>query len=245
MQPPSNIELPRSLAFGLPLFAIFGLLILDLVMPGGEFREVWIDSEHGLIENLTVLFALLGLCLAVAGARRAWSLELPWLVLWCALFGLGFLYIASEEASWGQHWVSWETPEWLAKHNRYGEANLHNISYRVDRIPKSIVGACIVIGGIGWPLFRSWLEPRLPGALRWSTWILPPRAALPMAVGFFVMWLVNRGFVAFDLYKQGGDGFAGQEHMELLITTYLLLYILALARSLKDRQSGSAARATA
>ena len=139
--------------------------------------------------------------------------------------------------------MAWETPAWLAERNRYGEANLHNFSYSADRIPKSIVGACIVIGGIGWPLFRSRLEPRLPDGLRWATWILPLRAAMPMAVGFFVMWLINRSFIWLDFNQRSGDGFGGQEHMELLMSTYLFLYILALAHCLKTRRSEAVAQA--
>lgn len=243
MRPPSAILLPNSLTVGLPLFVIFILLVLDLAMPPSEFRAVWIDSELGVIENLTALLGLFGMVCALVGARRAARLKLPWLILWHLLLTVGFFYLASEEASWGQHWVPWETPEWLAERNRYGEANLHNFSYGADRIPKSIVGAGIVIFGIGWPLFRAHLEPRIPSRLGWLTRILPSRDAMPMAIGFFIMWLINRSFVWLDFNQRSGDGFAGQEHMELLMSTYLFLYALALATSLKDHPADAAARA--
>ncbi len=233
MKPPPNTELPGSLTIGLPLFLIFGLLILDLAMPGGRFRELWIDSERGLVENLTTLFALVGLCTALIGARRSSRAGLPWLTAWLALFAFGFFYMAVEEASWGQHWIGWETPEWLARHNLYGETNFHNFSYRIDRVPKSLVGACIVVMGLGWPLFRSRLEPGMPAALRPLHWILPTRTGMPMAAGIFVIWLLNRTLVVLDLDRGNSVGFAGQEHLELLMSCYLLLYTLTITRRLR------------
>ncbi len=59
MQTAPTIELPSSVSIALPIFVIFGLLVLDLIMPDGAFREVWIDSERGLIENLTAFAATL------------------------------------------------------------------------------------------------------------------------------------------------------------------------------------------
>ena len=228
----SDTQVPKLLSIGFPLVALLGMLLLDLILPEGRFRDDWIDSELGLVENLTVLLALLGLYYAVVGARRSRALKLPWLTLWLTLLALGFLYLAGEEANWGQHWVGWQTPDWLAERNLYGESNLHNLSYPADRIPKSLVGVCIVVFGIGWPLFRKRIAPRIPPTLDWLIRVLPGTAELPTAVCFFALWLLNRSFVVLDLYGSKDNGFAGQEHLEMLLAGYLFLYAMALAQSL-------------
>ena len=72
---------------------------------------------------------------------------------WLAAFLLGFLHIAGEEVSWGQHWFGWATPDWLAHLNLYGETILHNLSYAMDRVANSILGIQIVVFGLLRPLW--------------------------------------------------------------------------------------------
>lgn len=236
----SETQLPKALSVGFPLVAFLGMLLLDLILPEGRFRDDWIDSELGLVENLTVILALFGLYYAVVGVRRSRALDLTWLTLWFAFFAIGFFYLAGEEANWGQHWIGWRTPDWLAEHNLYGESNLHNLSYPADRVPKSLVGVCIVIFGMGWPLFGNRIAPRIPPGLTWLVRVLPGTAELPTAICFFVLWLINRGLVVFDVQGSKDNGFAGQEHLELLLAGYLFLYAMALAQSL-PRTEGTAA----
>lgn len=57
---------------------------------------------------------------------------------------------AGEELSWGQHLLGFETPESVAKHNRQGEFNLHNLNpfagREVDGSPKSGLERWLTIG---------------------------------------------------------------------------------------------------
>ncbi len=111
-------DLPVSLSVGLPLFVFLGPAVLTILIADQKFVEIWIESELGLVENLTTLFALFGFVFALVAARRSARATNRLLTGWLVLFALGFLYIATEEASWGQHWFPWKTPEWLSEVNR-------------------------------------------------------------------------------------------------------------------------------
>ena len=225
---------PIRYSIGLPLFVFLGPAVLTLLSPDQEFVEIWIESEQGLVENLTTLFAVFGLIVSLVAARRSTRLSNRLLTGWLILFALGFLYIATEEASWGQHWIAWQTPDWLAEVNRYGEANLHNTSYVLDRIPKTVVGVSVVLSGVGWPLYRRWQHIVLPDPMDWRRWLLPTDGTLLLAVLFLFTWLVDRTLVWLDLDRSGGDGFSHQEHRELIMVTFLFLYTLSINRRLQS-----------
>jgi hypothetical protein len=220
------------------LFVFLGPAVLTQLSPDQEFVEIWIESELGLVENLTVVFAIFGLTISLVAARRSARLSNRLLTGWLILFALGFLYIATEEASWGQHWIAWQTPDWLAQINRQGEANLHNVSDSLDKVPKSVVGVLLVLGGVGWPLFRRWQGIELPDTIDWRRWLLPTDGTSPLAVIFLFTWLVDRTLVWLDLARQGGDGFSHQEHRELLMVTFLFLYALSIERRLRPLLAG-------
>ena len=52
---------------------------------------------------------------------------------------LGLSYFFLEEISWGQHIISFNTPEILKNINNQNEFNLHNISNLFNELPKSLV----------------------------------------------------------------------------------------------------------
>lgn len=230
-------DLPWAISTALPLFVFLGPYILTALSPDVAFYQTWIESEQGLVENLTVLLALLGIAVAIVAARRSTQAQHRLLTAWLVLFAVGFLYVATEEASWGQHWFPWETPDWLASANRYGEANLHNTAYGIDRIPKSIVGLCIVLGGLAWPLYRRWRGIVWRDAKDWQRWLLPTNRTVLMATCFLFAWLVNRVQVWFELDHEGGDGFANQEHRELMMVAFLLIYTISIAQRLRIKGS--------
>jgi len=225
--------LPLNYSVGLPLFVFLGSAILTLLIPNKEFVAIWIESERGLVENLTALLALCGMVVSLIGARRAAKLSNRMLTAWLGLFALGFLYIATEEASWGQHWVAWQTPDWLKDVNRYGEANLHNTYRVVDRVPKTIMGSAVVLAGVGWPLYRRWKGVDLGDKMNWRRWLLPTDGTLLIGAFFVVAWILDRILVWLDMERPGGDGFSHSEHRELLIITFLFLYAFCIERRLR------------
>src|SRR3546814_4054045 len=87
--------------------------------------------------------------------------------------------MAGEEASWGQHYAGWLTPENWQALNDQGETNLHNTSSWLDQKPRTLLEIGVIVGGILIPL----LALRRP-ALREGRFalFLPPLACLPVAV---------------------------------------------------------------
>ncbi len=213
-------DLPVSLSVGLPLFVFLGPAVLTILIADQKFVEIWIESELGLVENLTTLFALFGVMVALVAARRSARATNRILTVWLALFALGFIYIAIEETSLGQHWIPWKTPEWFAVYNRYGEANLHNISYSIDRIPKAVVGIFVILGCVGWPILRRWQGIELRGTTDWRRWLLPADGTFFVAAGGLLLWLIDRTLVWLDLdrggrkrlFPTGASGVGGGHH---------------------------------
>lgn len=95
------------------------------------FTLLW---EDGIVEYLTFLFSLvsglISLKIAVLSRNRP-SLfkqkQLNWLsTAIFTLLGLGLIFVAGEEISWGQRILQFNTPEALQQANLQNETNLHN-----------------------------------------------------------------------------------------------------------------------
>ena len=85
----------------------------------GEFSE----RENNPVEPLTAaLFAGSGLTLFLAAAAAGRG----WLRRFYILAGLGALFVAGEEVSWGQHIFGFVPPDFLVSANFLRESNLHN-----------------------------------------------------------------------------------------------------------------------
>lgn len=79
----------------------------------------------------------------MAGAYSTRTTSVPprdSLLLWVAPAAIGAIYVAGEEASWGQHFFGWTTPEERGQVNDQNETDPHSVS--------------------------SWLEPKRPGLLK-------------------------------------------------------------------------------
>ena len=120
-------ETPPGLYGQLSLFTfcvfclnVLALLYFYVVTGYGQLREA---GENAPVEPLTAaLFGGAGLTLFLA-AVAAGSRRLRWLYI---LAGLAALFVAGEEANWGQRIFGFATPGFLATANYQGDANLHN-----------------------------------------------------------------------------------------------------------------------
>src|SRR3546814_9825984 len=56
------------------------------------------------------------------------------------------------EASWGQHYAGWLTPENWQALNDQGETNLHNTSSWLDQKPRTLLEIGVIVGGILIPM---------------------------------------------------------------------------------------------
>jgi hypothetical protein len=149
--------LPHWAWLGLPLAIYFGhYLARWLCSP--DFYDAWIEHESGVTEIGTVVLLLLALIGGAIVTAWAWRRGDRMLALFFGLFTLGCLYFGGEEASWGQHWFGWATPEeWRALNNQ-GETNLHNSNdlagSLLDQLPRNLLGVAMLVGGAIMPIVR-------------------------------------------------------------------------------------------
>ena len=210
---------------GVPVAALVLLVAFSLGAPGIYAR--WIESEQGLLELSHVLIPVAAMIVALRTLVAPTVRRSSGLVLWLALAALANFYVAGEEASWGQHYLQWATPESWQAVNDQGETNLHNISSWFDQKPRLILELGVIIGGIVIPLALR-LRPalgRLPIAV-----IFPPLLCLPTAVLAEVTRLTERLPGIF-----GGDSLVftrASEVQEFYFYLFVLLYLIALRRRL-------------
>ncbi|MEM9677015.1 MAG: hypothetical protein AAF890_03060 [Pseudomonadota bacterium] len=188
------------------------------------FFMKWFASERqGLLEFLhfflPLLTGLIGLRLVFSDVAKSD----PLLRFWCFAMFLGGIYLAGEEASWGQHYVGWVTPDGWATLNDQQETNLHNVSNLLDQLPRGILMAGIVITGIIYP----WILIHKPGLLpaRFD-FIYPPLALRWLAVLISLCWgyralRKNGDLGEFLVYRPG-------EFQEIFIVWFLFYYALFL-----------------
>ncbi|HHY85888.1 MAG TPA: hypothetical protein GYA07_10225 [Verrucomicrobia bacterium] len=213
-----------ALALTLVIAVVGG--VYGLTDPEGFARHLERDSADlttGAVEHLTVLVLIPGILLSLyAFARYRRRLPDGWLRAWVLAWSLACIYFAGEEASWGQWYFGWSTPEPLAALNDQNETNLHNMSSWLDQKPRALVELFIVVAGIILPLWR--VIARAPvfrrGVLSvWEPWIVAP-ASLSIAAVLFVVSKVARALPGDAL-----DIFGGSELREFLIAWFLAWYL--------------------
>ena len=164
----------------------FPPLVLVLAAPlrafdGETYRQV-MESELGVVENATALLLLPAVAFGLMALRLRRTLPAWWLAPWLSLLVAASIYIAGEEVSWGQNWLGWATPDWLASVNDQGETNLHNTSSWFDQKPRALFLLWVVVAGLLFPLtrrLRRWsFDPRTD----WRAWFWPTGIVVPTAM---------------------------------------------------------------
>lgn len=122
--------------------------------------------ESGPFENATVVaLFLLGLWCVTTGRRRGrsrwWRTGLP-------VFGLLAIAAGLEEMSWGQHFLGFSTPEFLAGRNIQNESNLHNL------VDSEIFGALVHV-----PVYVLFVFPALLARVSPALWNRRPLSLCP------------------------------------------------------------------
>ncbi len=222
-----RVAMSRFWWLWLPVAALLALILWPQAFPASY--RAWVGGERGALELLHVLIPLASLGLAGRMLVLARVRHQPLLWTWLALAALGSLYIAGEEASWGQHYLGWETPEGWQGLNDQNETNLHNTSSWLDQKPRALLELGVIVGGIAIPL----------AALRWPAIrrarlaiILPPFLCLPSAVIAEAVRMSERALSALApgtmLFERAS------EVQEFYFYLFILLYLIALRRRLHD-----------
>lgn len=225
-----------SLAFSrrLPLYCLLASLVLGAILiPWPATARIWLSGETGLIEIATVIFALWGAWTAAMIVRDRRRLPHPALAVWFGLFVVGLFFLAGEEASWGQSWFHWQTPEAYAALNRQGETNLHNLSSFSEQLPKGLLVLAALAGGVIWPIVAHVRKTGPYIATGWFGWIWPSSLLWPAAALTIVFRVLERVLVATDMEDLVRAQYIGtRESIEL----YGVLFVLAYLWDVRRRQ---------
>ena len=226
----------------LPVWAWLWLPIAAIVIELGFrivneplYRALW-QSELGPVETGTVVVLLPGLAAGVLALRHGTSLPKTWLTGWLLLIILGTTYFGGEEASWGQHWLGWETPEALGKLNDQRETNLHNTSSWLDQKPRLLLELGVLAGGLLYPAFLFLGRRRRPmDPADFHHWLWPGQQLLPTALLAIAIGLPQRlekwfGWpIPYPLDIRASE--TQEFYFALFLSLYLVSFYLRLARS--------------
>lgn len=213
------------------------LLVMILVWAIGrfnvEFYRAYIGTETGILEISHVVIPVLSVIICVLILRmpeaRADRLIFGWILtaLICSI------YMAGEEASWGQHFLGWLTPDYWQTINDQGETNLHNTSTWMDQKPRTLLEIGIIVGGILIPI-AALFRPEIRSG-RYAIF-LPPLACLPIAVlaEFSRIWerMFKAGITDFKVFVRAS------ELQEFYFALFIFAYLLVFRSRLAARSSG-------
>lgn len=213
---------------GLPLAIAAALLVASQGFPARHER--WVEGELGALELGQLLVLVWAFWVALRLVLSPGAAGRPWLRAWLALAVLGCFYAAGEEASWGQHFFGWSTPEGWRALNKQGETNLHNVSSWFNMKPRLLLEVGVIFGGIGGPVL-AYLKPAIlhrPAAI-----ILPSMICLPSALLAETTALVEHLVKAAGQVPSNYLGLRASEVQELYFYVFVLLYLLALRQRLQ------------
>lgn len=232
-------EVPMWCTIGIP--AAFVLMSLYGYFFSDEFAKFLIRrDEHllggGIAEQGTVLVLLFGIAAGVAVLRH-YCRELPlWFVGWLAGWVLACIYFAGEEASWGQHYFRWATPEALHGLNDQNETNLHNIGTWLDQKPRTLVELWMIFAGFIVPLVHRFKPQALYAERPWGRWFWPTGFAIPTVLAFLFasgVSLVAKKTGNAELMRLGSN-----ELREFYVAFFLSCYQIALWLRLRAEAHG-------
>lgn len=202
-----------------PVTVFFIQVILEWVFDAPTLSRMHSEGgPHEIIQFLVIgaAFLVASSALAMPAVRRNKGL-----LAWFGIAAACSLYVAGEEMSWGQHILSWDTPEYWAAVNDQQETNLHNTSAWLDQKPRLLLEIGVIVGGFVIPLLRrirlAWLPARFAA-------IYPP-ASLSVTAGIFLALKIVDAIADaahIRLFERVS------EVQELYLFYFVLLYVVGL-----------------
>lgn len=182
-------ELPKWLW----LWSVAGLVVFHFLIRiiSPEFAGAQLEGESGLSENGTVVLLIIALFVVGYIFKNRRYLPHGGLIYWYLLLGFGVLFFAGEEASWGQHWFGWETPDGMKALNDQEETNLHNMSSWLDQKPRTLIEIGAIVGGIFYPLYRRFRSKEFL-EFSWQAFFWPSWVCLPISLAIGLIKVPDR-----------------------------------------------------
>ncbi len=146
---------------------------------------------------------------------------------WLLAFGLGCLLVAGEEASWGQTYLGYSTPDFIAPHNVQSEFNLHNLEIPGLKAYWVNDAHWVLTAAIGTVVPLLLVASRKVARVTWALQVpVPPW--LTMAACFFAAMLLPTDA---DLFRQWGPPYnVPSELREFTVAAAVLLWAWAMHR---------------
>jgi hypothetical protein len=147
----------RAIYVMIVLLIVAGMI---MVRVAPDFLESVYLIEDGILEWFTVAVLLVCAFLCFQRAVRLRAVR-PALFVGSLIF-LGFIFIfgVGEELSWGQRVFGVETPEWLEKHNRQHELNVHNLMVGDISVNRVVFGTILTVMLTSYLFLLPWLAGR-------------------------------------------------------------------------------------
>ena len=219
-------QLPSWLYLWMPIAVM--VVVWTVGKVDHDFYQRYIGTESGLLEFSHIVLPLMSAVICVMLLRMPESRSDNLVFAWIVMALVGSIYLAGEEASWGQHMIGWITPDYWQTLNDQGETNLHNTSSWMDQKPRTLLEFGIIIGGIIIPLMALRKTEIRTG--RFAIF-LPPLICLPIAilVEFSRIWerLYKLKVIDFDVFVR--DSELQEFYFYLFIFVYLLVFRKRLA----------------
>ncbi len=208
----------------------------------------FVGGREMLVENLgAFVFLATSIVFFLLGRRERGSVS-TWRLVQVVGLGAFFFVAFGEEASWGQHWLGFDTPEELKQINAQQETNLHNLwlidSYEGQHEKKTGLAALLLNSNRLFDLIMVglfWLLP-LAGRLKTPLRALLGRLETPIPAWPFAVLLLGNYLLTGLAEKWLVDGmFRHLAVSEIREFNYATLGLLAAIELL--RRSGAAATA--
>lgn len=249
---PRPADLSRWWAWAAPLSVIAVLMVFlaAFAAAGDAWKRSWayrpwvaVFEKEAALEWLSVLVLLVAASWAVVAFARRSALPRPvagWLFLGYAAL---CVFIAGEEASWGQHALHWQTPETLAAVNDQNETNLHNIGNALDLYPRYLFNALIAFACVFAPLWHRFKGFRYDPARSMEYWVWPTAVTLPAAaLALLTPW--PHRVARWTLGHEPPQWLRISEVHEFFLALVLMFYITSIAIRLKGMPQLRAAAAS-
>jgi len=215
-------ELSRWVTLAVPLTAICGLYAVVAWDSRNYARNF--DGELGVLENVQIVVLMVALMYGVAMLRMPALREHRGLMSWIALICVGCVLMIGEETSYGQHFMGWRTPQWLAEANKQQEINIHNMSSWFNEKPRVLLELGVIAGGIVHPLM---LRFRGRGLIAKPWWLMPTGVCLATALIAEISTLPERLF-DIGLLPSSVLVMRSSEIHELFLFYFFVIYLASL-----------------
>ena len=118
MMPKRADDLTPWWFIGLPVLSLVGYMAAQLSLYFWRDRPhgaTIMQGELGLLELAQVVVLGVTVWLGVRLLRGRTEFPTRWMRRWVWVLLIACIYILGEEMSWGQHYLGWGTPAWLAR----------------------------------------------------------------------------------------------------------------------------------